>query len=71
MAETKHEKFLRLAESRVNNLIEQLRILGNLSNTKTYEFSDDEVEKIFNRIEIELKRTKLLFTEAKLNKFKL
>lgn len=61
MAETKHEKFVRLAEARTNKIIDMLRLLGNCANTNVYEYSQNEVEKIFNALESELKESKKKF----------
>ena len=46
MAESKHEKFVRLAEARTNNALKQIELIGNLSNTSSYEYSYEDVEKI-------------------------
>ncbi|MGI6787649.1 MAG: hypothetical protein ACOX5X_03815 [Acholeplasmataceae bacterium] len=69
--ESKHEKFKRIAENRVNRIIDQIRVLGNLSNTSNYEYSLDEVNYIFKTIEIELKNTKEMFELANEKRFKL
>ena len=45
MAETKHEKFVRVAESRTNKIIDMIRLLGNCSSTATYEYTDEDVKK--------------------------
>lgn len=45
--ETPEEKFLRLSQSRVNNVINDIRLLGKLSNTATYTYTDEQVEKCF------------------------
>lgn len=54
--ETKHEKFKRLAENRVNNALKQIELIGNLSNLNNYEYSQEEIKKIIkvlkNSIEI-------------------
>ncbi|MFA5720007.1 MAG: hypothetical protein WC939_02975 [Acholeplasmataceae bacterium] len=63
--ETKKEKFQRLAEARTNRIIEQLDILGNLSNTSNYEYTKEEVQKIFQSIEKALRRVKRQFDEPK------
>lgn len=55
MEETKHDKFLRVAESRTNKIINMIRLLGNCSSTAIYEYTDDDVKKIFAAIEQELK----------------
>ena len=36
--ETSNEKFKRLSEKRVTNLLRSLEILGNLSNTSNYKY---------------------------------
>lgn len=45
--ETDREKFIRLANSRVNNALKAIQLIGNLSNRSNYEFSEKDVEKIF------------------------
>ncbi len=69
--ETKSEKFKRIAENRTNRIIEQIRVLGNLSNTSNYEFTMDEVDQIFKSIQVELKKTKELFEMENEKKFRL
>lgn len=69
--ETKSEKFKRIAENRTNRIIEQIRVLGNLSNTSNYEFTMDEVDQIFKSIQAELKNTKELFEMENEKKFRL
>ncbi|MFV8814713.1 hypothetical protein [Aerococcus viridans] len=59
--ETKNEKFMRLAESRANVVIQKLRLIGNLSNRRNYEYTKKEVDELFNAIESEVKKTKKLF----------
>lgn len=62
--ESKREKFKRLAEARTNKIIDMLRLLGNLSSKSTYEYGDDDINKIFNSIEKELKVSKMKFSCA-------
>lgn len=71
--ETKREKFVRLAEARTNKIIEMLKLLGNCSNTGSYEYTDDDVKKIFGEIERETKNAKARFmsTDTTNKKFKL
>ena len=73
MTETKHDKFIRIAESRTNKIIEMIRLLGNCSNTATYEYEDSDIKKVFSAIEGELKNCRIKFqgTDSKDNKFKL
>jgi len=69
----KKDRFKRIAEQRTNKIIKTLELLGNCSNKNNYDYSDEQVKKIFDAIEQELKNTKLKFeTQQKKNeKFKL
>lgn len=73
MLESKHEKFIRIAEARTNKIIDMIRLLSNCSNTATYEYDEADVKKIFSVLEQELKncRSKYQDTGVKDNKFKL
>ena len=46
MEESKRQKFVRLAENRVNNALKQIELLGNLANGSVYEYTQEDVEKI-------------------------
>lgn len=61
--ESKHDKFIRLAEARTNKIIDTLKLLGNCSNTSIYEYTQDEVEEVFKAIEQELHEAKKKFTK--------
>lgn len=54
----KTSRFKRVAENRTNKIIEQIRLLGNCANRSNYQYSEDEVERIFVAIEKELNETK-------------
>lgn len=45
--ETKRQKFVRLAESRTNKIIDMLQLLGNCSNSSAYDYTQEDVDKIF------------------------
>ena len=62
-SETKREKFTRLAEARVNKIINMLKLLGNCSNINTYDYSKQDVDKIFSVIENEVRETKRKFSK--------
>ncbi|MHC1717222.1 MAG: hypothetical protein AB9883_00985 [Acidaminococcaceae bacterium] len=66
--ETKRERFKRLATARTNRTISLLHLLGNCSNKSNYEYSSEDVEKIFSVLESELKNTKLKFKISKTHK---
>ena len=56
--ETKREKFVRIAEARTNKIINMIQLLGNCSNQSLYEYSQKDVNKIFNTIQTELDEAK-------------
>lgn len=58
---TKEERFKRLAQQRTRNVLKSLKILGNCSNKSSYEYSEEDLKKIFSAIELELKSTKNKF----------
>lgn len=49
-AENKSMRFIRLAESRVNGLINSIRLLKQLSNKNNYEYSDEQRKRIFSAV---------------------
>jgi hypothetical protein len=65
--ESKRERFVRLAEARTNKIIDMLQLLGNCANTSVYEYSQEDISKIFTAIETQLRETKKKFqtTERK------
>lgn len=66
----KADRFIRIAERRTNTILETLRLLGNCSNTNNYKYTEQQVKKIFNAIEQEVKNTKIKF-DKKDEKFSL
>lgn len=70
--ETKRDRFVRLAEARTNKTIDMIRLLGNLANKNNYEYSETDVQKIFNAIEKEIKIAKSKYiSESNNDYFKL
>lgn len=63
--ETRTERFRRIAESRVNAILEKFRLLGNCANKSSYDYKEEEINLIFSVIEKELKNTKAKFHIAK------
>lgn len=61
--ENKRDRFIRLAEARTNKIIDMLRLLGNCSSTSNYEYTEEDVRKIFAAIEKEMKIAKSRFTD--------
>ncbi|UCH96923.1 MAG: hypothetical protein JSV88_08755 [Candidatus Aminicenantes bacterium] len=58
------ERFVRIAENRVNKILDSLESLGNCSNPRNYEYTKEDVEKIFSEIEEKLKEIKSMFLES-------
>lgn len=71
MAESKHEAFLRLAQKRTQAVLERIRILSNCSNPYAYEYTEEEVRKIFDAIDEELRIAKVKFERRRRRDFKL
>ena len=71
--ETKRERFIRIAEARTNKILDMMRLLGNCASTNNYEYTEEDVKKIFGALEKELKNTKSKFLggEAKDERFTL
>ena len=63
-SETKNERFKRVASVRTNEVLRRLRILGNCSNRFLYDYSEEEVKKIFRAIEDKVKEIKVKFNST-------
>lgn len=66
--ETKREKFVRLAEARTNKIIDMIQLLGNCSNLNTYDYRQEDVDKIFAAIENETREAKKKFSKIESRK---
>ena len=69
--EDKRERFKRLAVYRTNEILKRLRVLGNCANRSAYDYTEDEVNKIFSEIERRMKETKAKFYFPKSRHFQL
>jgi hypothetical protein len=69
--ETKEERFKRIAEKRVQRVLDSIRSLSHCSNKRMYKWSDSQLKRIWNAIEKELKTCKSSFEENKIEEFKL
>lgn len=68
--ESKHDKFVRLAEARTNKIIDMIGLLGNLSNKSNYIYTEEQVESIFNSIQQALDESKQKFSNEPIQKKK-
>lgn len=66
----KHIKFIENAESRVNDIIVKIEKLENLSDKNRYEYTNEEIEKMFNSIEDAVKTAKQSFINKNRTRFK-
>lgn len=71
MANPKRDRFLRIAESRTNKILRMIKLLSNCSNRAVYEYNSEEVRKIFQAIEREVKLARSRFEEKDSDKFSL
>jgi len=69
--ETKKERFKRIAEKRVQNIIHAIRNLSGLSNKKVYEWETEQLEKIWKAIDKEVENCKNSFKDPESKIFKL
>jgi len=65
MATSKREKFVGLAEARVNRALKDLQLIGNLSNRAAYEFSDGDVKRIFGALQKGLDAARTRFSRPR------
>jgi len=70
-SESKHETFQRLATRRTNAVLEKLRILGHCANPWQYEYSNEDIRKIFRAIDAELRAVKAKFRNSSKSEFQL
>lgn len=68
--ENKKANFKRIAENRTNKIINMISLLGNLSNSSFYEYTDEQIEAIFSAIQAELDKQKSKFTSTSTGKKK-
>lgn len=57
----KRGKFVELANNRVNRTIKELRLIGNLSNRASYEYTEEDARKILRALQREMDDLKLRF----------
>ncbi|MGQ7794453.1 hypothetical protein ACUN0C_18765 [Faunimonas sp. B44] len=61
MSKDKAGNFVRLAEKRLANVLEAIRVLGNLSNRGNYTYTDEQVAEIFGTIRSSVAEAEGLF----------
>jgi len=58
----KRAKFVELMQNRVNRAIKDVRLIGNLANRSAYDYSNDDVKKVFKALQKELDAAESRFT---------
>ena len=58
----KRKKFIKLAQARVNRAIKDIRLIGNLANKSSYEYSEEDTKRIFRALQKEIEAAKSRFT---------
>lgn len=66
----KRDRFVELVEARVTRVTQTMRLIGNLANTNNYEYSEEDVQKIFSALDAEIKLLKAKFHAAASKKAK-
>ena len=61
MNNTKQENFRRIATNRVSKIIDLISKLQNLFNSSFYEYTENQINQIFNAIQTELDKQKKEF----------
>lgn len=61
--ETKHQRFKRLATQRTNSILDRIRVLGNCANRNDYDYTEEDISKIFSVIDREIRKVKGKFNQ--------
>jgi hypothetical protein len=62
MKSPKRERFKRLATLRTNAVLKRIKVLAHCANKQAYEYSEEEVRKIFQAIDGELRKARARFS---------
>ena len=57
----KRERFKRLATSRTTEVLKRLQVLGNCANRSAYDYSEEEINKLFSTIDKAVRDAKSKF----------
>jgi hypothetical protein len=69
--EVKQQRFRRLATQRTNAVLHRLQVLGHCANPQLYDYSEEDVRKIFRAIDSEVKAIKAKFSNSSRSEFQL
>jgi hypothetical protein len=60
----KRAKFVQLANQRVTRAIDQIRLVGNLSNRAAYEYTEEDTKKIIRALQKAVDTAKARLTDS-------
>lgn len=69
--ETKREKFIRIIENRMNRTLNEIKLIGNLSNKSNYEYDKNDIDKIIKTLKKSINDLEGKFKSNNSNEFKL
>ena len=69
--ETKEQRFVRVAEKRVQVVLESLRKLSQCANRRMYKWDESQLDKIWDAIGKELNKCKQRFPDSESQEFRL
>ena len=70
--ETKRDKFVRLTEKRMENVLKGISLLGNLANTSNYDYTESDAAKIIKTLKAAVADLERTYSSSQKNtKFKL
>lgn len=59
----KAERFEKLAERRVTEVVKKMRLVGNLANRRNYTYTEEHVRQILDALEGEMRQVKAKFRQ--------
>lgn len=65
MIVNKRDKFVKLANSRVTSTLDKIRLIGNLADKRYYEYSENDIKKMFDALNKELNLVKSKFSNVR------
>jgi hypothetical protein len=63
--EEDRSKFVKLASARVSKALKDIQLIGNLSNRSNYDYTDEDVSKIFKALSDEISSCRRKFDNAR------
>ncbi len=67
---TKEDRFKRVAEKRIQRVLDSIRGLSQCSNKRMYKWNDEQLKKIWAAIDRELKKCKASFENTETEEFR-